>query len=301
MANINSKSSRMIPDWISLSQTSGIGPVSLDVRAPSWKGRQQRETLLPFVKAGSEKTVVATVYQKGINLISVIPTSVKFPPEGGERKVTISTNADTINAVLSSVEEKMARGEIIDMTIQDVKIDVNGTGFNYGVPGDPGADGLFTVVLTLKMPQNEDREIIREKLVINSEQINIIQEASNLPYIIVDNDTLDITSDSGSTSFDVQSNTKYSIRIKECSGVQEPYIDIKEDSFQVDGESGMITVKIESNTKYYIRIKDCFNGEIPKTLQVNPTVLTLESNGETRYFDIVVSDQSMNWNITKKK
>lgn len=297
---LKSKSSRMVPDWVVLSQTSGIGPASLDVRAPSWKGRQQREALVPFVKAGSEKTVIATVYQNGVNLISVIPTSVKFPPEGGERKITVSTNADTINAVLSSVEELIPRGEILDMTIQDTKIDVNGTGLNYGVPGDPGADGLFSVVFTIKMPENPDREIIREKIVINSEQINIIQEASNLPYIIVDKDTLDITSDSGSASFDIQSNTKYNIRIKECSGVQDPYIDVKDDSFQVDGESGVITVKVESNTKYYIRIKECFNGEIPKTLQVNPTVLTLESNGETRYFDIIVSDKSMNWNITKK-
>lgn len=297
---LKSKSSRMVPDWVVLSQTSGIGPTSLDVRAPSWKGRQQREALVPFVKAGSEKTVIATVYQKGVNLISVIPTSVKFPPEGGERKITVSTNADTINAVLSSVEELIPRGEILDMTIQDTKIDVNGTGLNYGVPGDPGADGLFSVVFTIKMPENPDREIIREKIVINSEQINIIQEASNLPYIIVDNETIDVASGSGSVDFNVESNVKYTIRVKECSGVHDPYIDVKPDSFQLDGNSGNISFNIESNVKYSIRVKDCYTGEIPKTLQVNPRQLTLESDGSTRYFDITVSDQAMNWNITEK-
>lgn len=297
---IKSKSSRMIPDWVTLSQTSGIGPVSLDVRTPSWKGRMQREALIPFVKAGSEKTAIATIYQKGISLISVIPTSVKFPAEGGERKITVSTNADTINAVLSSVEELMPRGEIVDMTIQDTKIDVNGTGLNYGVPGDPGADGLFSVVFTLKMPENKDREIIREKLVINAEQINITQEASNLPYIIVDPETIDVTSGSGVAEFNVQSNIKYRIRVKSCSGVPDPYIEVNPDSFQLDGASGNVSFNVESNTKYFIRVKECHTGEVPKTLQVHPTLLTLDSDGGTRYFDISVSDQSMNWNITKK-
>lgn len=297
---IKSKSSRMIPDWVTLSQTSGIGPVSLDVRTPSWKGRMQREALIPFVKAGSEKTAIATIYQKGISLISVIPTSVKFPAEGGERKITVSTNADTINAVLSSVEELMPRGEIVDMTIQDTKIDVNGTGLNYGVPGDPGADGLFSVVFTLKMPENKDREIIREKLVINAEQINITQEASNLPYIIVDPETIDVTSGSGVTEFNVQSNIKYRIRVKSCSGAPDPYIEVNPDSFQLDGSSGNVSFNVESNTKYFIRVKECHTGEVPKTLQVHPTLLTLDSDGGIRYFDISVSDQSMNWNITKK-
>lgn len=254
---IKSKSSRMVPDWLTLSQYSGIGPVSLDVRAPSWKGRQQREALLPFVKAGSEKTVIATVYQKGIDIMSVIPTSVKFPPEGGERKVTISTNADAINAVLSSVEEFMPRCEILDMTIQDVKIDVNGTGLNYGVPGDPGADGLFSVVFTLKMPENPDRTIVREKLVVNSELVNIIQEASNRPYIIVDKETIDVDQHSGSVEFNV-----------------------------------------ESNTKYFIRIKECHNSE--RSLQVHPKELILEPNGDEQQFEIIVSDQSMDWRINRK-
>lgn len=296
---MKNRSSRMVPDWVSLNVTSGIGPAVIDVRVPSWKGRQQREAMIPVVKAGTEKTLVSTVYQKGIDIISVIPNSVKFPPEGGERKITLSTNADTINAVISSVEEQIPRSEIVDMTIMDTKIDVNGTGLNYGVPGDPGADGLFTVVFTLKMPENKDREIVREKIVINSEQINITQEASNLPYIILDKDNVDVGSDSGSAEFNIESNVKYTIRVKECSDPQEPFINIDEDSFVVDGESGIIKFNVDSNVGYSIRVKECYNGRVPETLEVSPKSLIFESEGGTKYFDIFVSNQSVNWSINE--
>ena len=297
--DLKNRSSRMVPDWVSLSMTSGIGPVVIDVRVPSWKGRQQREAMIPVVKAGTEKTLVSTVYQKGVDIISVIPNSVKFPPEGGERKITLSTNADTINAVISSVEEQIPRSEIVDMTIMDMKIDVNGTGLNYGVPGDPGADGLFAVVFTLKMPENKDRVIVREKLVINSEQINITQEASNLPYIILDKDNINVDSNSGSAEFGVESNVKYTIRIKECSDPQEPFIEVDPDSFNVDGDSGNISFNVSSNISYTIRVKECHNGEVPKTLKVTPNSLLFESEGGIKQFDIVVSDQSMNWNVSE--
>lgn len=290
----------MVPDWVSLSMTSGIGPAVIDVRVPSWKGRQQREAMIPVVKVGTEKTLVSTVYQKGVDIISVIPNSVKFPPEGGERKITLSTNADTINAVISSVEEQIPRSEIVDMTIMDMKIDVNGTGLNYGVPGDPGADGLFAVVFTLKMPENKDRVIVREKLVINSEQINITQEASNLPYIILDKDNINVDSNSGSAEFGVESNVKYTIRIKECSDPQEPFIEVYPDSFNVDGDSGNISFNVFSNISYTIRVKECHNGEVPKTLKVTPNLLLFESKDGIKQFDIVVSDQSMNWNVSEK-
>ena len=297
--DLKNRSSRMVPDWVSLSMTSGIGPAVIDVRVPSWKGRQQREAMIPVVKAGTEKTLVSTVYQKGVDIISVIPNSVKFPPEGGERKITLSTNADTINAVISSVEEQIPRSEIVDMTIMDMKIDVNGTGLNYGVPGDPGADGLFVVVFTLKMPENKDRVIVREKLVINSEQINITQEASNLPYIILDKDNINVDSNSGSAEFGVESNVKYTIRIKECSDPQEPFIEVDPDSFNVDGDSGNISFNVSSNISYTIRVKECHNGEVPKTLKVTPNSLLFESEGGIKQFDIVVSDQSMNWNVSE--
>lgn len=297
--DLKNRSSRMVPDWVSLSMTSGIGPAVIDVRVPSWKGRQQREAMIPVVKAGTEKTLVSTVYQKGVDIISVIPNSVKFPPEGGERKITLSTNADTINAVISSVEEQIPRSEIVDMTIMDMKIDVNGTGLNYGVPGDPGADGLFAVVFTLKMPENKDRVIVREKLVINSEQINITQEASNLPYIILDKDNINVDSNSGSAEFGVESNVKYTIRIKECSDPQEPFIEVDPDSFNVDGDSGNISFNVSSNISYTIRVKECHNGEVPKTLKVTPNSLLFESEGRIKQFDIVVSDQSMNWNVSE--
>lgn len=297
--DLKNRSSRMVPDWVLLSMTSGIGPAVIDVRVPSWKGRQQREAMIPVVKAGTEKTLVSTVYQKGVDIISVIPNSVKFPPEGGERKITLSTNADTINAVISSVEEQIPRSEIVDMTIMDMKIDVNGTGLNYGVPGDPGADGLFAVVFTLKMPENKDRVIVREKLVINSEQINITQEASNLPYIILDKDNINVDSNSGSAEFGVESNVKYTIRIKECSDPQEPFIEVDPDSFNVDGDSGNISFNVSSNISYTIRVKECHNGEVPKTLKVTPNLLLFESEGGIKQFDIVVSDQSMNWNVSE--
>lgn len=297
--DLKNRSSRMVPDWVSLSMTSGIGPAVIDVRVPSWKGRQQREAMIPVVKAGTGKTLVSTVYQKGVDIISVIPNSVKFPPEGGERKITLSTNADTINAVISSVEEQIPRSEIVDMTIMDMKIDVNGTGLNYGVPGDPGADGLFAVVFTLKMPENKDRVIVREKLVINSEQINITQEASNLPYIILDKDNINVDSNSGSAEFGVESNVKYTIRIKECSDSQEPFIEVDPDSFNVDEDSGNISFNVSSNISYTIRVKECHNGEVPKTLKVTPNSLLFESEGGIKQFDIVVSDQSMNWNVSE--
>lgn len=213
---VRNRSSRMIADWLQFSTYSGIGPQALDARVPSWKGRQERESLVPFVKTGSEKTVIVRVVQEGISILNVVPSSVVFPPEGGERTITVSTNTDTINAVLSSATETFPRGEIISMKVMDTLIDVNGTGLKYGIPGDPGADGIFQVVFTIKMPQNETRESIREKFVINTETINITQPATNVPYIDVDREVAKIPPIEGQLQINVESNTKYIIRIKDC-------------------------------------------------------------------------------------
>lgn len=209
-------SSRMIAEWLQLSTYSGVGPQALDARAPSWKGRQERETLVPFVKTGSEKTIVVRAVQEGKSILNVIPSSVVFPPEGGERTITVSTNAESLNVVLSSATQTFPKGEILTMKIMDTVIDVNGTGLNYGVPGDPGADGLYQVVFTIKMPTNESRESVVEKFVINTETINITQPATNVPYIDVDKELVKVPNGDYTTEVNIQSNTKYTIRVRDC-------------------------------------------------------------------------------------
>lgn len=236
----------MVADWVKLNAYSGVGPAVIDVRTPSWKGRQERESLIPVVKAGTDRTYIVSVIQKGVSLLSVVPNAVTFPPEGGERTITISTNAETLNAVLSSVGEQFPRSEISTMKIMDTVIDVNGTGLNYGVPGDPGADGLYQVVFTIVMPVNEDREPVREKFVINTETININQPATNIPYVDVDRELVVVGPNSGSESIKVDSNVKYTIRIKECQGsIVTPILTVTPSSVLLEPEGGEEYINID--------------------------------------------------------
>lgn len=208
----------MVADWVQLNAYSGVGPTTIEVRMPSWKGRQERESMIPFVKAGTDRTIIVNVVQKGVSILGVVPNAVTFPPEGGSRTITVSTNAESINVVLSSVSEQFPKAEISTMKIMDTVIDVNGTGLDYGVPGDPGADGLYQVVFTLVMPENQGREPIREKFVINNETVNISQPATNVPYLDVDRELVLVGPESSSELINIDSNVKYKIRVKECQG-----------------------------------------------------------------------------------
>lgn len=246
---IQQRSLRSLASWIQLSSYSGVGPATIDVRTPSWKGRQERETLVPFMRAGSDKTIIVSVVQEGINILSVIPSAVTFPPEGGTRTITLSTNAESLSAVISSVTEQFPRTEIVTMKIMDTVIDVNGTALNYGVPGDPGADGLYQVVFTISMPENTDKESVREKFVINTETINITQPATNIPYIEVDRETVVVAPSGSSVEVNISSNTKYTIRLKECkSGNAKRTLDVKPNSLTLnsDGDEQYFNVEASS-------------------------------------------------------
>lgn len=252
---------RSLASWIQLDAYSGVGPATVEVRTPSWKGRQQRETMIPFVKAGTEKTIIVKAIQEGIDVISIIPTAVKFPAEGGERTITVSTNAETLNVVLSSATEQFPKGEIVSMKIMDAVIDVNGTGLEYGVPGDPGADGVYQVVFTIKMPENTSKEIVREKFVINNETVNMTQEATNIPYIEVDKEFVSVGPGSSKEEINIISN--------------------------VD--------------KYFIRVKNCQNGGVPNTIKVTPKDVSLEPSGDPKTINIETSRADMEWNINLKQ
>lgn len=257
---VKQRSLRSLASWVQLSTYSGVGPATIDVRTPSWKGRQERESLVPFMKAGSEKTIIVSVVQEGVDILSVVPSAVTFPPEGGNRTITLSTNAESLSAVVSSVEEQFPRTEIVTMKIMDTVIDVNGTALNYGVPGDPGADGLYQVVFNISMPENKDRVPVKEKFVINTETININQPATN-----------------------------------------KPYIDVDKENITVGPEASSVEISISSNTKYTIRQKECVNGGIVRTLEVNPTDLTLEPAGDSKYFSIETSRDDIEWDIHLKR
>lgn len=257
---VKQRSLMSVASWVKLSSYSGVGPAAIDVRVPSWKGRQERETLVPFMKAGSEKTIIVSVIQEGINILSVVPSAVTFPSEGGTRTITLSTNAESLSAVISSVEEQFPRTEILTMKIMDTVIDVNGTALNYGVPGDPGADGLYQVVFTISMPENLDRVPVREKFVINTETININQPATNKPYIDVDKETIAVGPESSSNEVNISSNTKYTIRLKSCeNGGIVRTLEVSPDNVTLDdsGEARYFNIEASrDDISWDIKLKD---------------------------------------------
>ena len=81
--------------WVSYDKISGTGPDKVAIKVePGWMGRLPRETYVAVEKG--KVTKLATITQKGIERVSVDPTSVMFDMEGGTATINAKLNSASV-------------------------------------------------------------------------------------------------------------------------------------------------------------------------------------------------------------
>lgn len=212
--------------WITADKSLGEGRSTVNFSAPSWTGREDRLTLRIVRSGKNAKTV--TLRQLGV-VINDIPTeTLEFPIVGGDKQLMITTNAASLDALITS-EEAIIKGYIKAFTTASgLSVNVNEKKLNYGFPGDPGLQGAFEVSIIISMPDNSEGNEVNEILTINGQLIRLHQPGKVVPYIRLDKEFDQVAGEATRDQLEIESNLEgYTIEIVECeeSAVKELNVD----------------------------------------------------------------------------
>lgn len=139
--------------WCTVSPMSGEGDGALTVSAPGHNGRMGRMTSVTVTAAnGTRPSKSFTVVQAGAGVVLTLDSSKPGLPKGGG-KVTINgtSNSATLKfqctqAVLGLVAVLKIAGKP-DQTVIENSL----TPQTVTIPGDPGADGIYSFILELQV------------------------------------------------------------------------------------------------------------------------------------------------------
>lgn len=233
--------------WLTSDKKEGVGRDKMNFDAPSWKGREDRITIRIVKKSDTESMKAITFRQKGIKITEVSVSRLEFPISGGDKQILITTNAASINALITG--EKDIKGVIKAFTTASgLNIDVNDIRLDYGFPGDPGLEDTFQVSMIVSMPGNEDGNEVNENITINGVLIPIYQPGKVVPYIKLDKEFEQIEGDETSTQLSIESNIKdYVIEIVECEYVDKEEIHLDKDVVDLDFDGSPEVINVSTN------------------------------------------------------
>lgn len=183
---------------------------------------------------------------KGIKITEVSVSRLEFPISGGDKQILITTNAASINALITG--EKDIKGVIKAFTTASgLNIDVNDIRLDYGFPGDPGLEDTFQVSMIVSMPGNEDGNEVNENITINGVLIPIYQPGKVVPYIKLDKEFEQVEGDETSTQLSIESNIKdYVIEIVECESVDKEEIYLDKDVVNLDSDGSPEVINVST-------------------------------------------------------
>lgn len=102
----------------------------------------------------------------------------------------------------------MSKSYIVSMNVNGLSMKVPEEDSRYIVyadPEDPGATDLYEASFVIAMPKNMDNEQHHEMFVLNGKVVNINQQPNDIPYIILDHDFDNVTSENGQVVIDIKS------------------------------------------------------------------------------------------------
>lgn len=217
-------------DWLSSDITEGEGRGVVKFSTKSWTGREDRMTIR--VVRSDKKMKAVTIRQLGEPVLEIYESRLDFPIGGGDKQIMITTNAASLNALITS---DYAVKSVIKAftTASGLNIQVNDIRLDYGFPGDPGLEGIFQVSLIVSLPSNEGGDEINENITINGKLISITQPGKVIPYIKLDKEFEEISGDDTLNTLKISSNLdKYDIEIIECN--EEKTVDIILDKYNIN-------------------------------------------------------------------
>ena len=91
--------------WLTSDKKEGVGRDKMNFDAPSWKGREDRITIRIVKKSDTESMKAITFRQKGIKITEVSVSRLEFPISGGDKQILITTNAASINALITGEKD----------------------------------------------------------------------------------------------------------------------------------------------------------------------------------------------------
>lgn len=232
-------------EWLNSDVTEGEGRGLVKFSTKSWTGREDRMTIR--VVRSDKKMKAVTIRQLGEPILEISESRLDFPIGGGDKQIMITTNAASLNALITS--DYAVKSNIKAFTTASgLNIQVNDIKLNYGFPGDPGLEGVFQVSLIVSMPNNDGGDEVNENITINGTLIPITQPGKIVPYIKFDKEFEEISGDDTLTTLKISSNLdKYKIEIVECD--EEKSIDLTLDKYNINLDKYGSTETFNISTK----------------------------------------------------
>lgn len=230
--------------WLGADKTKGVGRDTIDFTAPSWNGREDRLTVRIVRKNETGSMKAVTIRQKGVNITDIPVERIEFPVHGGDKQILITTNAASLNALITS-DARVKSFIKAFTTATGLNIDVNDVRLDYGFPGDPGLDGTFQVSLIVSIPDNSGGDEVNENITINGKLISIHQPGRVIPYIKLDKEFEQIEGDVTNTKLSIESNIEdYTIEIIECESedIKEINLDKQVINLSDNGDAQVLNV-----------------------------------------------------------
>ena len=193
----------------------GIGSQINPVSVPVWKGRLPRQvTAHVIADTGDDGEVLVT--QLGSNILIVSTDTLSFDKHGGCTALTVETNAESIDALITNMALTPVVGYIKSVNVDGQYHDVNDKEYAETPPGDPGASRTYIVQFAICMPANAEETARDETLIINGKPILIHQDAF-VPDALDVSCPPDAVGASGTALIDVSSNTDWVVEVTSCT------------------------------------------------------------------------------------
>lgn len=247
--------------WVSYDRVSGVGPGKVAITVePGWMGRLPRETYVAVEKG--KVTKLATIVQRGVERVEVDPKGFDFPMEGGTMVVNARLNSASVKASMLTVGGSVSSARILSINVNGLSMQVPDEDSRYVVyadPDDPGAGGLYDASFLIAMPENLDNAERHEMFMLNGKVVNLTQRPNDKPFIELDHDFDNVSSEEGQVSIEIRSNIDYDIELVCCTcddGGEEPTgeLTVIPDTIALphEGGSANVTVSTDDDTVWTI-------------------------------------------------
>lgn len=174
-----------LPDWLSLSATSGTGSGKITATVDKCTARAARRTTEFSVKTDSGSSRRVRVIQNGIaEFVSITTQDISLPAVLGGQTGTLAIAGTSNSAILTVVVSGTLQLTTSSYTVTDENGDTIAFVSGSPIEGDPGAEAAYSYSLVLNYTDNPTNEVISSSVTVvaqsgESASINVSQAAGS--------------------------------------------------------------------------------------------------------------------------
>lgn len=197
--------------WVVVNPGSGSGNASVAVSSDSeYTGRTARSSSITVSAANCEDCIIAVNQSGKPEFVENTSDTATCPKAGATVTITGTSNSTALTFSIG------AQGNTLNLEAPDT-YNVGGTDIDNGDPitGDPGANSEYTWSVAFVIPLNDTISEKSGQVIVtdhagNTDTCTITQAAGD-PRLSVDTDTINLTYQGTAVSFNVSSNTSWTI------------------------------------------------------------------------------------------